>query len=367
MIPFLDVHKINQRDEKSMVEAYKKTLDAAHFILGNEVQQFEKEFAEYCETDYCIGVGNGLDALQLIFKAYIILGKLNEGDEVLIPSNTFIASALAISACNLKPILVEPKYNSFTIDTSLIEDKITSKTKAIMPVHLYGQSCDMSAISEIAKKHGLLIIEDAAQAHGAICREKKVGSISNAAGFSFYPAKNLGALGDGGAITTDDKELENCIRYLRNYGSNEKYKHQYKSINSRLDELQAAILRIKLKRLEKDNELRRVVAKFYLDNIQNSLILLPDWDFSNNHVFHLFVIKCRTRDQLKSYLEENGIQTVIHYPIPIHKQEAYKELNNLSLPIAEQLSNQVLSLPISPVMSIEDVQFICDKLNAYEE
>jgi dTDP-4-amino-4,6-dideoxygalactose transaminase len=367
MIPFLDVHKINQRDKKSMVEAYKKTLDAAHFILGNEVQQFEKEFAEYCETDYCIGVGNGLDALQLIFKAYIILGKLNEGDEVLIPSNTFIASALAISACNLKPILVEPKYNSFTIDTSLIEDKITSKTKAIMPVHLYGQSCDMSAISEIAKKYRLLIIEDAAQAHGAICREKKVGSISNAAGFSFYPAKNLGALGDGGAITTDDKELENCIRYLRNYGSNEKYKHQYKSINSRLDELQAAILRIKLKRLEKDNELRRVVAKFYLDNIQNSLILLPDWDFSNNHVFHLFVIKCRTRDQLKSYLEENGIQTVIHYPIPIHKQEAYKELNNLSLPIAEQLSNQVLSLPISPVMSIEDVQFICDKLNAYEE
>lgn len=366
MIQFLDLHKINQRDEKSLIEVYKKTLDSAKFILGNEVQLFEQEFAKYCETNYCIGVGNGLDALQLIFKAYIILGKLNEGDEVLIPSNTFIACALAVSACNLKPVLVEPRIDSFTIDTSLIEAKITSRTRAIMPVHLYGQSCEMSTIFKIANKYELLIIEDAAQAHGAYYQKKRVGSMSNAAGFSFYPAKNLGALGDGGAITTSDHELENCVRYLRNYGSNEKYRHQYISINSRLDELQAAILRIKLKRLDYDNEQRRVVAKLYFEQINNPLIILPEWDYSDRHVFHLFVIKCKTRDHLQNYLNDNGIQTVIHYPIPIHKQEAYKELNSLNLPLAEQLGNQVLSLPISPVMSLDDVQFISDKLNAYE-
>tara|TARA_R110001583_G_scaffold145875_1_gene297897 strand:- start:20978 stop:22081 length:1104 start_codon:yes stop_codon:yes gene_type:complete len=366
MIKFLELHKINQRDSKNLKKAFSNVLDSGNFILGRELEEFEKEFAMYCESSYCIGVGNGLDALSLIFKGFIELGKIKEGDEVLVPSNTFIASVLAISSCNLKPVLVEPDIETFTIDIHNIEANITARTKAIMAVQLYGAVCDMDAICKIAKNNNLLVIEDAAQAHGAFYNNKKVGSLSDAAGFSFYPSKNLGALGDGGAVTTSNKELDSCIRALRNYGSKIKYQHEYISKNSRLDELQAAILRVKLKRLDADNTKRRAIAAFYLKNINNKEIQLPFWDFSENHVFHLFVVRTTNRNKLQTYLESHGIQTGIHYPIPIHKQKAYKELKELKLPIAEQLSKVVLSLPISPVMEQKDVEYICKKLNAYE-
>jgi dTDP-4-amino-4,6-dideoxygalactose transaminase len=366
MIKFLDLHKINQRDSKNLANAFSNVLESANLILGEELEKFEKEFAMYCESSYCVGVGNGLDALSLIFKGFIQLDDLKEGDEVIVPSNTFIASVLAISACNLKPVLVEPDLATFNIDIGKIEASITAKTKAIMAVHLYGAVCNMDAICKIAKKYNLLVIEDAAQAHGARYNNKKVGSLSDAAGFSFYPAKNLGALGDGGAVTTSNKKLNNCIRSLRNYGSSVKYQHEYKSQNSRLDEVQAAFLRIKLKRLDDDNTKRRAIATFYLKNIDNKQIHLPKWDFLESHVFHLFVVRTNYRNKLQTYLESHGIQTGIHYPIPIHKQNAYKDFKELNLPIAEQLSEEVLSLPISPVMEQKDVEYICQKLNTYE-
>lgn len=366
MIKFLDVHKMNLRVKEDLTAAFTNVMDSGTYIMGEQLERFEQEFAAYCGTTYCVGVGTGLDALSLIFRAYIELGNLKEGDEVMVPSNTFIASVMAISNCNLKPILIEPDLNSFTIDIHNIEAAITAKTRAIMPVHLYGYVCDMEAISEIAKKHGLLVIEDAAQAHGAHYNNKRAGALADAAGFSFYPAKNMGALGDGGAVLTENKELEKCIKALRNYGSELKYRHAYISINSRLDELQAALLRIKLKRLDDDNGKRRTIAKQYLKNIDNNEIIVPSWDFSERHVFHLFVIRCKSRNKLKAYMDKQGIQTAIHYPIPIHRQEAYKHLNHLSLPIAEQISKEVLSLPMSPVLKEEEITYICQKLNAYE-
>ncbi|WP_371132980.1 DegT/DnrJ/EryC1/StrS family aminotransferase [Lutibacter sp.] len=357
---------MNLRDSEDLDAAFKRVLASGSYIMGNELEKFEYEFAKYCGTSYCVGVGNGLDALSLIFKGYIALGKLKEGDEILVPSNTFIASVLAVSACNLKPVLIEPEIGTFNIDSSKIEAGITAKTKAIMAVHLYGYVCDMEAIYEIAKRYNLLIIEDAAQAHGAIYKNKRAGSLADAAGFSFYPAKNLGAMGDGGAVLTADKELATCIKSLRNYGSKIKYNHEYKALNSRLDEVQAAFLRIKLKRLDEDNTKRRGIATYYLKNINNKEVQLPYWDFSENHVFHLFVVRCKHRDLLKSYLERNGIETAIHYPKPIHKQEAYSEWKNNSFPIAEQLSEEVLSLPMSPVLSIEEMTYICKIINEYE-
>ncbi len=366
MIKFLDLHKINQRDSIDLANSFSNVLESGNFILGEELEKFEKEFAMYCESSYCVGVGNGLDALSLIFKGFIELGNLKEEDEVIVPSNTFIASVLAISASNLKPVLVEPDLVTFNLDISKIEENITGKTKAIMAVHLYGAVCNMDAICKIAKRHNLLVIEDAAQAHGALYNNKKVGSLSDAAGFSFYPSKNLGALGDGGAVTTSNKALDNCIRSLRNYGSKIKYQHRYKSQNSRLDEVQAAFLRIKLKRLDADNTKRRSIASIYLKNIDNKRIHLPYWNSLENHVFHLFVIRTEQRNKLQEYLESHGIQTGIHYPIPIHKQKAYTDLKELNLPIAVQLSEEVLSLPISPVMEQKDVEYICQKLNGYE-
>jgi dTDP-4-amino-4,6-dideoxygalactose transaminase len=359
MIKFLDLQQLNLSYQKQFQEKMKLVLDKGWFILGDEVKSFETNFANYCGSKYCIGVGNGLDALVLIFKAYIQLGKLQKGDEVIVPANTYIASVLAILQADLVPVLVEPKLETYNINPDLIEEKITSKTKAILLVHLYGQLCEMDEIIAIGYKHDLLIIEDAAQAHGLIFK----GSHTRA--FSFYPGKNLGALGDGGAITTNDAELAKVLFSLRNYGSEKKYHNEFVGINSRLDELQAAFLNVKLPNLDADNDKRRSIAKRYLSEIKNDKIVLPTWDFSNNHVFHLFVVRTENRNDLQDYLLKNGIETVIHYPIPPHKQKAFPEWNNLSFPITEKIHDEVLSLPISPIMTDDEVSIVISILNKY--
>lgn len=359
MIKFLDLKQLNLSYQEQFQEKMKLVLDKGWFILGDEVKSFETNFANYCGSKHCIGVGNGLDALVLIFKAYIQLGKLQKGDEVIVPANTYIASILAIIQADLVPVLVEPKLETYNINPDLIEEKITSKTKAILLVHLYGQLCEMDEIIGIGYKHDLLIIEDAAQAHGLIFK----GSHTRA--FSFYPGKNLGALGDGGAITTNDDELAKVLFSLRNYGSEKKYHNEFVGINSRLDELQAAFLNVKLSNLDADNDKRRNIAKRYLSEIKNDKIVLPTWDFSNNHVFHLFVVRTENRNDLQDYLLKNGIETVIHYPIPPHKQKAFTEWNNLSFPITEKIHDEVLSLPISPIMTDDEVGFVIEILNKY--
>ncbi|MCC3145660.1 DegT/DnrJ/EryC1/StrS family aminotransferase [Halanaerobium sp. Z-7514] len=344
MIKFNDPLVENKLIENEIKEAINKVVDSGWYILGNEVEQFEEEFADYCNTMYCVGVGNGLEALHLILRAYDI----GEGDEVIIPANTYIATALAVSYAGAKPVLVEPDDRTYNINPELIEEKITKNTKAIMPVHLYGQPADMDPINEIAKEYNLKVITDAAQAHGARYKDQKVGSLAAAAGFSFYPTKNLGALGDGGAITTDDKELAEKVRTLRNYGSQKKYYNKYKGFNSRLDEMQAAILRIKLKYLDKWNSERQKNASLYLDGLDNEDIVLPFVPEWAEPVWHLFIVRTEKRDELQNYLEENDVQTQIHYPVPIHEQEAYKDLgvdyNELS--ITEKLSERILSLPM---------------------
>ncbi|GAB3725304.1 DegT/DnrJ/EryC1/StrS family aminotransferase [Flavobacterium koreense] len=359
MIKFLDLQQLNLSYQEQFQEKMKLVLDKGWFILGDEVKSFETNFANYCGSKQCIGVGNGLDALVLIFKAYIQLGNLQKGDEVIVPANTYIASILAILQADLIPVLVEPKLETYNINPDLIEEKITSKTKAILLVHLYGQLCEMDEIIAIGYKHDLLIIEDAAQAHGLIFK----GSHTRA--FSFYPGKNLGALGDGGAITTNDDELAKVLFSFRNYGSEKKYHNQFIGINSRLDELQAAFLNVKLPSLDADNDKRRSIAKRYLSEIKNYKIVLPTWDFSNNHVFHLFVVRTENRNDLQDYLLKNGIETVIHYPIPPHKQKAFPEWNNLSFPITEKIHDEVLSLPISPIMTNDEVSIVISILNKY--
>lgn len=291
---------------------------------------------------------------------------MSDGDEVIVPSNTYIASILAISQNNLVPILVEPDINTFLLDPAKIEEKITSKTKAILPVHLYGQTCEMSKINAIAKKHNLKVIEDSAQSHGAYFEDKRSGNLGDASGFSFYPGKNLGALGDGGAVTTNDEELASAIKALGNYGSHKKYENLYKGINSRLDEMQAAMLRVKLRYLDNEVEKRRGIANYYLQNIKNDKLILPTLRAEDNHVWHLFAIRTNKRDELQKYLQENDIQTLIHYPLPPHKQNAYKEWNNDSYPISGQIHNEVLSLPISGVQSLEDTMQIVKVLNEYK-
>jgi len=333
--------------------------------LGEEVSAFEREFACYCGTKYCIGVGNGLDALTLVLRAWKELGKLQEGDEVLVPANTYIATILAISENRLTPVLIEPDNRTFNIDPTKIEEKITSKTKCILPVHLYGQLADMAAITTIAKKHNLLVLEDSAQAHGASVDNRKAGNWGDASGFSFYPGKNLGALGDAGAVTTNDPELAEAVRTIANYGSKEKYKNIYQGVNSRLDEMQAAVLRVKLKHLDLQNASRRTVAERYLDRINNPSLQLPYWTKKEDHVFHLFVIRTEQRLKLQSYLEEGNIQTLIHYPVPLHKQEAYHNLSNTILPLTERIHNEVLSLPISPSMMNEDIDQTIDLINKF--
>ncbi|WP_445714998.1 DegT/DnrJ/EryC1/StrS family aminotransferase [Flavobacterium sp.] len=383
MIQFLNLKKMNQPFEVAFQEKMKQFLEGGWYILGSEVKQFETDFAAYCGAKYCIGVGNGLDALVLIFKAYIQLGKLQKGDEVIVPANTYIASILAVLQADLIPVLVEPRLETFNINPEEIEAKITSKTKAILPVHLYGQLCEMKTLNAIAKKHNLLVIEDAAQAHGARfsvqclidsnqsllldtdCHAELVSVSHHPTAYSFYPGKNLGALGDAGAITTNDDELAQVLYSIRNYGSKVKYENEIIGENSRLDELQAAFLNIKLKQLDSENESRRKIAKRYLSEIKNDKIVLPNWDFSQNHVFHLFVIRTSNRMDLQKYLKENGIETMIHYPIPPHKQKALSDWNHLSFPITDKIHNEVLSIPLNSSLEDDEIQHIITVLNRF--
>jgi len=369
MIPFLDLKGLNAQYRAELIEACARVIDSGWYIQGNECKEFDKEFAQYCGTKYAIGVANGLDALILILRAYKELGIMKDGDEVIVPSNTYIASILAISQNNLVPVLVEPDINTYLIDPTKVEEKITSKTKAILPVHLYGQTCEMDKINEIAKRYNLKVIEDSAQSHGAYYKDKRSGNLGDSSGFSFYPGKNLGALGDGGAVTTNDENLANTIKALANYGSHKKYENLYKGVNSRLDEMQAAMLRVKLRSLDNEIEKRQSIAKYYLENIKNQNITLPTTNYqlpTNSHVWHLFVIRTQKRDELQKYLSDNGVQTLIHYPLPPHKQNAYKEWNNDSYPISEQIHNEVLSLPISGVQSLEDTEKIVDLVNFFD-
>jgi dTDP-4-amino-4,6-dideoxygalactose transaminase len=366
VIPFLDLKKLNTQYRDELIEVCTRVIDSGWYILGKEVEEFEKEFASYCGTKYAIGVGNGLDALTLIIRAYKELGILSDGDEVIVPANTYIATILAITNNNLTPVLVEPDIDSYLIDPDKIEENITSKTKAIMVVHLYGQTCEMDKINEIAKKYNLKVIEDSAQSHGAYYKDKRSGNLADASGFSFYPGKNLGALGDAGAITTNDDQLAEVLKALRNYGSHKKYENIYKGVNSRLDEIQAAILRVKLKYLDGEIERRRKIARFYLENIKNDNIILPKVREDSNHVWHLFVIRAEKRDKLQKYLLDKGIYTLIHYPIPPHKQIAYKEWNDKSYPITEKISKEVLSLPISGVLTLEEAEKVIEAINEFD-
>ncbi|HEC1752048.1 TPA: DegT/DnrJ/EryC1/StrS family aminotransferase [Campylobacter lari] len=360
MINFLDLHKINARFEDEIKDKINEVINSGWYILGKQCVNFEINFAKYCGVKHCIGVANGLDALRIIVKAY----GFSKDDEIIVPANTYIASILAITDNLCKPILIEPDINTYNINAKSIEEKITNKTKAIMVVHLYGQVCNMEPIYALAKKYNLKIIEDCAQAHGANFKGKKVGSLGDVAGFSFYPGKNLGALGDAGCITTNDDLLASKIRALANYGSHKKYENLYAGLNSRLDELQAGILDIKLKHLDSDNQKRKEIADFYMKNIKNENIILPKIDI--DHVWHLFVIRTKFRDKLQKYLNENNIQTIIHYPIPPHKQECYKGFNNLSLPITEQIHNEVLSIPISPVMTQDEIKQVVEVINDWK-
>lgn len=365
MIPFLNLKKINAQYRRELISACSKVIDKGWYILGEEVQKFEEEFANYCGVKYCIGVANGLEALILIIRAYKEMGIFKEGDEIIVPANTYIATILAVTENRLNPILVEPELNTYLINPDLIYRKITKKTKAIIPVHLYGQTCEMDKIYEIAKKYRLKIIEDSAQSHGAYYGSKKSGNLGDASAFSFYPGKNLGALGDGGAVTTNDRKLAYIIKALRNYGSNKKYKNLYKGINSRLDEIQAAILRIKLKYLDIEIKNRREIANYYLKNIRNPKIILPYVRDEKSHVWHIFAIRCAERDKLQQYLACNGVETLIHYPIPPHKQRAYKEWNKIRLPITEKIHKEVLSLPISGVQSLKETLYIVKLINDF--
>ncbi|WP_313805349.1 DegT/DnrJ/EryC1/StrS family aminotransferase [Flavobacterium sp.] len=359
MISFLNLKAINKQYEEVFQEKMKDFLEKGWYILGDEVTAFEKEFAAYCGSKYCIGVGNGLDAIILSFKAYIEMGNLQIGDEIIVPANTYIASILGIMHAGLVPVLIEPDLATYNINPALIEEKITSKTKGILVVHLYGQLADMDAIIEIGYKHDLLIVEDAAQGHGLSFKG------SHTRTFSFYPGKNLGALGDAGAVVTNDEKLAKTIKALSNYGSSQKYHNEYIGFNSRLDELQAAFLRVKLPYLKKENESRRTIAKRYLTEIKNDKIQLPFYDDTDSHVFHLFVIRTGNRNQLQQYLTDNDIQTLIHYPVAPHKQASMKEFHHLNYPITERIHEEVLSLPISSVLSDEDVDFIIQALNRY--
>lgn len=361
MVKFLDLHKINEQYREEIDQRIKKVLDSGWYLLGKEDETFEKNFAEYCQSKHSIGVANGLDALKLIIKA---MG-FGEGDEIIVPANTYIASILAISDNLCTPVLVEPDINTYNINPYLIEEKITKNTKAIMVVHLYGQAVEMEKIWALAKKYNLKVIEDSAQAHGAIYQGKRTGNLGDASGFSFYPGKNLGCLGDGGGVTTSDDELALKIRALRNYGSHVKYQNLYRGLNSRLDEIQAAVLDVKLKGLDEDNTKRREIAKYYRENIKNPLIVLPQVKNEESHVWHIFAVRTEKREEFQKYLADNEIQTLIHYPIPPHKQPAYKEWNNLSFPITEKIHREIISLPISPVMTDEEIKKVVKIVNNF--
>lgn len=400
MIKFLDLQKITDSFQPEISDAVQKVIKSGWYLLGEEVESFEREYAGYIGTTNCVGVANGLDALRLIFNAYVEMGILKEGDEVIVPANTYIASILAISNSRLKPILVEPDMNSYNLNISLIEQHITPRTKAILVVHLYGRVCWSSELERLAQKYKLKIIEDNAQSPGAVHsrlvdangQESNVltGALGDAAAHSFYPGKNLGALGDGGAVTTNDNELANLIRALGNYGSTKKYVNEYKGLNSRLDEMQAAVLRIKLRRIDEDNNHRRQIANYYLKHIKQADIVLPKFNgFKSqtipskrdyyttdspvvehcnaglNHVWHLFVVRYKKRALLQQFLLENGIQSLIHYPIPPHKQKGYQEWNHLSYPVTEKIHEEVLSLPISQVMTVREYKKVVSVVNAF--
>jgi dTDP-4-amino-4,6-dideoxygalactose transaminase len=366
MIKFLDLQKVTEKYSQDIHEAVVRVVNSGWYLQGVENEKFEIDYAKYIGTKYAIGCANGLDALIWIFRAYIEMGIMKFGDEVIVPANTYIASILAISENGLKPVLVEPNLTTYQIDDTKIEEAITDKTKAILIVHLYGQCAYTNKVGELCEKYNLKLVEDNAQAHGCKFNGVMTGSLGDAAGHSFYPGKNLGALGDAGAITTDDEELAKIIRAVANYGSTQKYVFKYIGRNSRLDEIQAAVLNVKLKNLDEDISIRKELAKYYIDNIKNSKVIVPeviDWEAN---VFHIFPIRCKQRDELQQFLTDNEIQTIIHYPIPPHKQECYKEWNNLDFPITEQIHKEELSLPISPVLSIGELKQIVNVINLWK-
>ena len=376
MIKFLDLQKITEKYSDEIHETVNCVVDSGWYLQGEENKRFEQHYAEYIGTKYCVGCANGLDALIWIFRAYIELGVMKPGDEVIVPANTYIATILSITENGLKPVLVEPKFDTLEIDDDKIEEVITPRTKAICIVHLYGRCAYTEKIGELCKKYNLKLIEDNAQAHGCyapiengklkIDNLRRTGSLGDAAGHSFYPGKNLGAFGDGGAVTTDDEELANTIRALANYGSTRKYVFKYTGRNSRLDEIQAAVLDVKLKHLDEANAHRQMIANYYYDHITNPLIKLPKRLPDSNNVYHLFPILCERRDELQEYLSENGVQTLIHYPIPPHQQECYKEWNHMSFPITERIHQQELSLPISPVLEVYEFEQIVNIINTWK-
>ncbi|WP_429069053.1 DegT/DnrJ/EryC1/StrS family aminotransferase [Aeromonas veronii] len=365
MINFLDLKAINNQYQQELKDACTRVIDSGWYIMGNELTAFEKEFAGYCGTKHAIGVANGLDALIITLRAWKELGKLQAGDEVIVQANTYIASVLAITENNLVPVLVEPNLSTYNLDSAKIVAAITPKTKAILSVHLYGQLSPMPEIMAIARQHNLLVLEDCAQAHGAEINGQRAGNWGDAAGFSFYPGKNLGALGDAGAITTNDDQLAQTLKALRNYGSHKKYENLYQGLNSRLDEIQAAMLRVKLPYLEADTMRRQQIAQAYRSGITNPRITLPHVIDERAHVWHLFVVRCEQREVLQAYLAEQGIQTLIHYPVAPHKQQAYSQWNSISLPLTEEIHQQVLSLPLDPTMSEVAVAQVIAAVNGF--
>lgn len=366
MIPFLDLKRENATCLRELQDAMCRVAESGWYLHGEEKTLFEEQFATFCEVKHAIGVANGLEALRLILMAYKEIGRLQDGDEVILPTNTFIATALAISACNLTPVFADCDIKTYNIDPISVQDKLTSRTRAVIAVHLYGQVADIDALKKIADNNKLILIEDAAQAHGAAYHQKKTGSLADAAAFSFYPSKNLGAMADAGAVTSDNDELNEVIRGICNYGSVKKYDHQYKGINSRMGELQAAVLNVKLKYLNENNQKRQCIADYYFRHIGNPQVINPSFANKEEHVFHLYVIRCQNRDKLQSYLNISGVQTQIHYPFPIHKQEAYKEYSNMSLPVAEQLQNEILSLPLYPSLKEDEINYIAETINTWQ-
>ncbi|MDU4842084.1 MAG: DegT/DnrJ/EryC1/StrS family aminotransferase [Leclercia adecarboxylata] len=365
MVDFLNLKKINERQRSELISAVERVIDSGWYIMGAELQAFEQEFAKFCQVKFSLGVANGLDALTLVLRAWKEMGKLKDGDEVIVQANTYIASVLAITENNLVPVLVEPDEGTFNLNINNVRAAISDKTKVILPVHLYGQISPMKEIMALAKKHGLLVLEDCAQSHGAQIEGKRAGSWGDAAGFSFYPGKNLGALGDAGAITTNDQELFTVVSALRNYGSEKKYLNIYQGVNSRLDEIQAAMLRVKLTMLDNDIKIRQEIAQRYLSEIKNPLLELPFIEKMENHVWHLFVVKTTKREALQNWLKQNNIQSLIHYPIPPHKQNAYKEMKSLVLPLTEKIHSQVLSIPMDPTMTDADISSVIKALNGF--
>ena len=366
MIKFLDLQKVTAKYADEIHEAVNRVVDSGWYLQGKENEKFEADYSAYIGTKYTVGCGNGLDALIWIFRAYVEMGIMNPGDEVIVPANTYIASILAISENGLVPVLVEPSIETYQIDDSRIEEAITERTRAVLIVHLYGQCAYTDKIGELCRKYNLKLVEDNAQAHGCKFKGRKTGSLGDAAGHSFYPGKNLGAFGDAGAVTTNDEKLAKVVRAVANYGSIRKYVFKYIGRNSRLDEIQAAVLDTKLKHLDNDIAIRQEIAKYYINHITNPEIITPivkDWEA---HVFHIFTIRSKHRDELQKYLTENGIQTIIHYPIPPHKQECYKEWNHLSFPITEQIHNEELSIPMSPVMTKDEIKTVVNVLNNWK-